>query len=68
MTIRYAVGTTEHTAEVLTGGMTLIDHLERLDPRNRSGGELATFILAGGSEIALRDSAIIAIERHPTEP
>ena len=68
MTIRYTVGTTEHTADVLTGGMTLADHLERLDPRNSSGTEWVTFALAGGGEIALRDSVIVAIERHATEP
>ncbi|MFD8839806.1 hypothetical protein [Streptomyces griseofuscus] len=68
MTIRYAVGTTEHTVEVLTCGFSIADHVERLDPRNSSGIEWVTFALPAGGEIALRDSAIVAIERHATEP
>lgn len=63
MIIRYAVGATEHTAVVLTGGFSLEDHVERLEPRNSDGKQWVTFSLASGGGIALRDSAIIAIER-----
>ncbi|MFJ6566249.1 hypothetical protein ACIQNU_02425 [Streptomyces sp. NPDC091292] len=63
MNIRYVVGTTERTVEVLTGGFSLADHVARLDPRN-SGTQWVTFILAAGGGIALRGSAIIAIEQH----
>ncbi|NEA52378.1 hypothetical protein [Streptomyces sp. SID10815] len=67
MTIRYAVGTSERTVEVLTGGYSLADHDERLDPRNSDGKEFITFPLAGGGEILLRHAAIIAIEHRPVE-
>ena len=67
MIVRYAVGATEHTVEVLTGGMSLHDHVERLEPRNSGGKQWVDFLLADGGAIALRDTAIIAIERRVTE-
>ncbi|GAA4823961.1 hypothetical protein [Streptomyces ziwulingensis] len=68
MTVRYAVGGHAHAVDVLTGGFSLADHLERLDPANRAGTEWITFMLKAGGEIALRDSSIIAIEMPAVEP
>lgn len=62
MTIRYVAGTTERAVDVLTGGMTLADHIERLEPSNHDGKQWIDFLLAGGGGIALRDTAIVAIE------
>ncbi|TGB06523.1 hypothetical protein [Streptomyces sp. MZ04] len=67
MTIRYVAGVTEHTVEVLTGGMTLADHAERLEPSSSGGKQWVTFLLPGGGGIALRDTAIVAIEHRVTE-
>ncbi|WP_333743530.1 hypothetical protein [Streptomyces ardesiacus] len=68
MTIRYAVGSHERTVDVLTGGFSIADHVERLEPTSGSGKEWITFMLKAGGEIALRDSSIVAIEMPPVEP
>lgn len=69
MTVRYAVGSRERTVDVLTGGFSLADHVERLNPASSgSETEWVTFMLKAGGEIALRDSSIIAIEMPAVEP
>ncbi|WP_109030098.1 hypothetical protein [Streptomyces rubrogriseus] len=69
MTVRYAVGSHPHAVDVLTGGFSLADHLQRLDPASSgSEKEWVTFMLKAGGEIALRDSSIIAIEMPAVEP
>lgn len=65
MTIHYVAGITEHTVNVLTGGMTIDDHTERLEPSNHGGKQWVTYLLAGGGAITLRYTAIVAIERRP---
>lgn len=63
MTVRYAVGSQEREALVLTGGFRLDDHLERL--QSGAGGDTpdwVTFLLAGGGGIGLRLDSIVAIE------
>ncbi|MFI9630355.1 hypothetical protein [Streptomyces sp. NPDC052042] len=59
MKVRYAVGNQDREALVITGGMSLADHVERLE----SGGSAwVSFILARGGRISLRLDSVVALE------
>ncbi|MFB6955376.1 hypothetical protein ACFCXP_37665 [Streptomyces niveus] len=59
MTVRYAVGDQERDVLVLTQGLALSDHVERLQNAERPW---VTFALPEGGGIGLRISAIVALE------
>jgi hypothetical protein len=62
MTVRYAVGSQEREVQVLSGGVLLEDHVERIQTESKSNPDWVTFILPAGGGIGLRRDAIVAIE------
>ncbi|QLJ01500.1 hypothetical protein HZZ00_11010 [Streptomyces sp. NEAU-sy36] len=63
MTIRYAVGATEHTVEALTCGYSIAEHAERV-AYLATLDKFADFSLAGGGVIEIRPASIVSIEHR----